>query len=363
MLIAAQKIWLDHQLHADIGLTIEGGVVQNIAPLAGATADRTIALALPYLTDLQVNGGGGTMVNSDPTTEGIMRVVAAHKMLGTGTILPTVITDTHDVIEAASLAALDLTGTPGMGGLHIEGPHIAVERRGTHNPDYIRPLDQKTVDLVCHLRAKGLAVMLTLAPELADADLLAQLVACGTVVSAGHTTATAAQTKTAIANGLGCFTHLFNAMPPMTSRAPGIVGAALNAQVPAGIIVDGLHVSWDMVRIALRARPQSGLTFAVSDAMATVGGPDHFTLYGQDIYVKDGALVNAEGSLAGAHIDLRESLHNLVTHVGLSLSEAIPMVTDIPRRVMNLAPLGLTAGMAATDILALSDDYNILDLT
>ncbi len=362
MLIAAQKIWLDHTLQSNIGLTIVDGVVQDIAPLTGATPDHTVALALPYLTDLQVNGGGGTMINSDPTPSGIMRVIKAHRMKGTGTILPTVITDTHEVIEAASLAALDLLGAPGMGGLHIEGPHIAIERRGTHKAEYIRPLDRRTVDLVCHLRAKGLAVMVTLAPELADADLMAELVGCGAIVSAGHSAATATQTKAAITQGLGCFTHLYNAMPPMTSRAPGLLGTALTSQIPAGIIVDGLHVSWDMVRIVLRARPRSGLMFAVSDAMATVGGPDHFRLYGQDIYVKDGALINDEGALAGAHIDLRQSLRNLVEHVGLSLAEAIPMVTDIPRSVMGLPPLGLASGMAAADILALADDYRILDL-
>lgn len=362
MLIAAQQIWLDHKVQSNMGLTIKDGIVEKIAPLAGATPDRTIALAMPYLTDLQVNGGGGTMINSDPTSDGILRVIKAHRGLGTGTILPTVITDKHEVIEAASLAALELIGTTGMGGLHIEGPHIAVARRGTHNAEYIRPLDRQTVDLVRHLRSKGLAVMVTLAPEVVDPDLMAELVDCGTVVSGGHSAATALQTKAAIEAGLGCFTHLYNAMPPMTSRAPGILGAALTSEVPAGIIVDGLHVSWDMVRIAFRARERSGLMFAVSDAMATVGGPDYFTLYGQEIYVKDGALVNAEGALAGAHIYLRQSLRNLVKHVGLSLSEAIPMVTDIPRAVMGLPPLGLEAGMAITDILALCEDCKILDL-
>lgn len=360
MLISAGKIWLDHRLQSDIGLWVKDGIVEKVAPLEDATADHHVPLILPLLTDLQVNGGGGTMVNSDPTPEGLRKVAAAHRARGTGTILPTVITDRHEVIEAAARAALALKHDPGIGGIHIEGPHLDLERRGTHNPEYIRPLDRATVDLVCELRQDGLKVMFTLAPELADPDLFAELAASGAVLSAGHSKATSAETRTALDAGLGCFTHLYNAMPPMTSRDPGLLGTALNSQAYAGIIVDGIHVSWDMVRIALRSRPRSELTFAVSDAMATVGGPDHFTLYGQDIHVKNGALVNAEGSLAGAHIDLVQSLANLVRHVGLPLGEAIPMVSDIPRRVMNLPPLTPCKGMPLTALLTLDNDFQIV---
>ena len=363
MLIAAENIWLDHRLQTKIGLWIEQGRIAQIAPIGTASPDVIVPLITPLLTDLQVNGGGGTMINSDPTPDGLRNVAAAHRGLGTGTILPTVITDHADIMEAAAQAALEVFGEPGFGGIHIEGPHLAMERRGTHKPEFIRPLDGRTVQLVRDLRQQGLPVMLTLAPELTDPALFAQMVASGAVLSAGHSTATAEETKIALAQGLGCFTHLFNAMPPMTSRAPGILGAALNSDQPAGIIADGIHVSWDMIRIALRARPRARLTFAVSDAMATVGGPDHFTLYGQDIYVRDGALVNAEGSLAGAHIDLVQSLRNLVIEVGLSLAEAIPMVCDIPRQVMKQPALSPKTGMAVTDLLTLDSNFAQLTLT
>ena len=361
MLIAAENLWRDGALHRDMGLRIERGEVTAIAPL-DATPDLRAHLVTPPFTDLQVNGGGGVMVNSTPTPDGLLAVAAAHRGLGTGTILPTVITDTPDVIEAAAEAALAIMREPGIGGLHIEGPHIAPARRGTHAAEHIRPLDEGTVRLVERLRRHGLPVMLTLAPKLATADMLDRLVASGAVVSAGHSAATAAQTRAALDRGLACFTHLYNAMPPMTSRDPGLLGAALNSNAHAGIIVDGIHVDWDMVRIALRARPAPGLTFAVSDAMATVGGPDSFTLYGRTIAVKDGALVNAEGSLAGAHIDLRQSLANLTGPVGLPLAEALPMVTDIPRRVMSLPPLPIGPGTKTADLLALSDTHEILTL-
>jgi len=362
MLIAVRHIWLDQRIQHDVAVICAAGRIAEIRPLAQDTPDAWVHLATPLLTDLQVNGGGGVMVNTAPTAQGMLAVAQAHHALGTGTILPTVITDAADVIAAAGAAALQVMDDPRIGGLHIEGPHIAPARRGTHSAAHIRPLDQTTVTLVSGLRRAGLPVMITLAPETAAPDLLEALVATGAVVSAGHSAATAAETALALDRGVSCFTHLYNAMPPMTSRAAGIVGAAIGSNAYAGIIADGVHVSWDMLRIAFRARPRPDLMFAVSDAMATVGGPDHFTLYGKRIEVKGGMLINDEGALAGAHLDLRQSLANLVDHVGLSLDQAVPMVSDIPRRVMGLAPFGITLGGNVEDILWMDESFARISL-
>jgi len=363
MLIAPKHLWSGGDLHAGLGIEHDGTRITALRPLGSDTPDMAPAVLMPTLTDLQVNGGGGVMVNSDPTPDGLRRIAAAHRGLGTGAILPTVITDAPDVTEAAAAAALAVAGEPGQLGLHVEGPHIAPARRGTHAEARIRPLDQRTVLLVERLRAAGLAVKITLAPERADPVLLARLVASGAVVSAGHSAATAAEAQAAFAAGVSCVTHLYNAMPPMTSRAPGLLGMALVSDVHAGIIADGLHVAWPMVQVALRARPRPGLTFAVSDAMATVGGPDHFTLYGQKIRVQDGALINAEGSLAGAHIDMVQSLANLVRHAGVPLAAAAAMCTDTPRAVLGLPPQDIAVGTPLSDLLALDDSLTGIALT
>ncbi|SHJ23926.1 N-acetylglucosamine-6-phosphate deacetylase [Wenxinia saemankumensis] len=362
MLIQADRLWTGGALARDRLLRVDDGRVAAIAAGGDATPDLRVPLLAPALTDLQVNGGGGVMVNSDPSPDALRAIAAAHRALGTGAILPTVITDTANVIEAAAEAAIAVRDEPGQLGLHVEGPHLNVARKGTHDPDRIRPLDERTVRVVERLRAHGVAVKITLAPEVSDLQLVARLAATGAVVSAGHSAATAEETRAALAAGVSCFTHLYNAMPPMTSRAPGILGVALNSDAFAGIIVDGIHVDWDMVRIALRARPRRGLTFAVSDAMATVGGPDHFTLYGQTIAVRDGALVNAEGSLAGAHVDMATSLRNLVRHVGLKEEEALAMCTDIPRACLGLPPQQIGAGTALADLVAFDDDHGRLEI-
>lgn len=361
-LIAPRHLWRDGALHAGLAVETDGAMVTAVRPLGSDTPDLAPLLLAPALTDLQVNGGGGVMVNSDPTPEGLRAVAEAHRGLGTGGILPTVITDRAEVTLAAADAVLACRGEPGILGLHIEGPHISPEKKGTHSAELIRPLDRGTVELVTRLRAEGVPVMLTLAPELADPELLAELAATGAVLSAGHTAADAAQTRAGLEAGITCFTHLYNAMPPMTSRAPGVVGTSITSEAFCGLIADGIHVSWEMAQIAIRARPRPDRMFLVSDAMATVGGPDHFTLYGQEIRVQDGALINAEGSLAGAHVDMATSLANAHRHIGLPLAQAVAMCTDIPRACMGLPTQSVSEGWALTDLLALDDTLARLEL-
>lgn len=358
MLIAPDLTYINGALQPGLGVTIQNGVVTDVGPLAG-TPDRRVHVLMPGCADLQVNGGGGVMLNSDPSPAGLRAIRDAHAGLGTTAVMPTVITDRPDVTEAAARAAIETRGEDGILGLHIEGPHINAERKGTHNPDLIRPLDGHTLGLLRDLRAADVRVILTLAPELADPALMAEARDLGVILSAGHTMANAQQTAQALEDGVTMFTHLYNAMPQMTSRDPGIIAEAVLSDSWIGIIADGIHVSWQMLRIALAARPQDDRTFIVSDAMATVGGPDHFNLYGADIFVRDGRLVNAQGSLAGAHIDMVTSLANLHHHAQVPLAQAIAMATDIPRRAVGAPPVQVAAGTPAHELIVLDEGLTL----
>lgn len=357
-LIAPQFLYRGGRLETGLAIEMQGDRIAAIRPLGQDRPDLTPFLAMPACVDLQVNGGGGVMLNSTPTPQGVMAIVAAHRARGTGWIMPTVITDAPEIMTAAAHAVLECKDEPGVLGLHLEGPHIAAARRGTHRAEFIRPFDDQSMVLLTHLRAHGLLVLLTLAPECVGAQTLRQILDLGVVVSIGHTTATATQTQAALDNGATCFTHLYNAMPPMTSRDPGVVGTAIASQAWCGLIADGIHVSWPMAQIACRARPVPGRMFLVSDAMATVGGPDQFELYGETIRLRGGRLINAEGSLAGAHIDMLQSLHNAHRHIGLPLETAIAMSTDTPCAAMNLPPPDLRAGRSRDEMLVL--DTNLL---
>lgn len=356
MLIAAEQMYLEGQLKPGMAIETDGAHIVAIRPLAADRPDARLNVIMPACADLQVNGGGGVMLNSDPTPDGMRAIRDAHASVGTGAIMPTVITDRPEVMESAADAAIACKGEPGLLGLHIEGPHINPVRRGTHAERYIRPLDERTMTVLRRLRAADIPVILTLAPEYNDPALVAQAAALGVVVSAGHTAADAAQARAAIANDVQMFTHLYNAMPQMTSRDPGIIAAAIQSNGYCGIIADGIHVSWEMLGIAMAARPRPDRCFIVSDAMATVGGPDHFTLYGQEIHQENGRLVNAEGSLAGAAIDMVSSLVNLHREADVPLAQAIAMATDYPRSAASLAPLALQAGTPMRDVIALDTE-------
>jgi N-acetylglucosamine-6-phosphate deacetylase len=284
-------------------------------------------------------------------------IAAAHRRFGTVALMPTVITDAAAVLERAVEAALQARGDAGIAGLHIEGPHIDPARKGTHAPEHVRPFEPRTLEHVRRLRAAGVAVMVTLAPEAVTAAQIAALAATGAVVSLGHTDATAEATRAALAAGASCFTHLFNAMSPMLNRAPGVTGAAINSTAHAGIICDGIHVADEMVGLALRARPLPDRMFLVSDAMATVGGPDSFTLYGRTIRLRDGRLVNAEGSLAGAHTTMAASLQRLIRVVGVAPDAALRMATSIPAAVAGQPGLGGLDGRLAEDLVILDADW------
>ncbi|MFN3282223.1 MAG: N-acetylglucosamine-6-phosphate deacetylase [Tabrizicola sp.] len=332
-------------------------------PPPGAPVRRLSGTLTPGFLDLQVNGGGDALLNNDQSPEALHRMAAAHRRFGTVGILPTVITDAPEVLTRAVEATLAAFAEPqpdrSLLGLHIEGPHLSLPRRGTHAAEWIRPFEPATLAHVRRLREAGIFVKITVAPETTSPQDVARLAATGAVVSIGHSDATAADVRALLEAGATCFTHLFNAMSPMLNRAPGVTGACINSAAYAGIICDGIHVADEMVGLALRARPLPGRMFLVSDAMCTVGGSDHFRLYGRDIWLKDGRLVNAEGSLAGAHVTMAEGLRRLITTVGAAPDTALDMAVSAPARLLGRPELASPERRAAADLLLLDADWQV----
>lgn len=324
----------------------------------GAAVRKMTGLLTPGFFDIQVNGGGGVLLNDQPTPEALRTIAAAHRGFGTTSILPTVITDRPDVLAAAAEAMISLGHSRAMPGLHIEGPHISKARRGTHAPEFIRPIEASTTRLIQDLIDSGLAVLITVAPEAVAVKDISRLVEMGAKVSLGHSAADAATTQAALVAGATCFTHLFNAMPHMENRAPGIAGAAISSDAWCGIIADGVHVDPLMVAMACRARPVPHRMIAVSDSMATVGGPDTFVLYGQEIRLDGNKLVNAEGSLAGAHLTLAEALSNLIGY-GVPEVDALRMCRTNPAELMGLGSMARMVGTPAEELVLLNGDYTV----
>lgn len=356
--IAPDVVFDGKGLREGAALEVENGLVVQVC--AARSGDRRVSgyVAAGYV-DLQVNGGGGVLLNADPTPQGIMAIAAAHRQLGTVAILPTLITDGPEVMDRAVAALLEVWGVPGIVGIHLEGPHITVAKRGTHAERFIRPLDEATFANVSRLRAAEVPVMLTLAPEACSAQDITTLVEMGVIVSLGHTGASTAKVHVAFDAGASCVTHLFNAMSQMQGRDAGLVGTAINSTAHVGIICDGHHVADDMIALACRARPQRGRMFLVSDAMPSVGGPEVFRLYDSDIRVTDGKLVNVEGALAGAHTAMADGVQRLVAKVGLTPQDALSMAITVPARLIGRDDLAQLRGRRISDLLCLNGDLAI----
>ncbi|MEO8385811.1 MAG: N-acetylglucosamine-6-phosphate deacetylase, partial [Betaproteobacteria bacterium] len=270
------RVLLDDGLVTDRVVLIEDGLIVAVVALddtrckMAAARDLEGALLLPGFIDIQVNGGGGVLFNDAPDIDTIRTIAAAHRQFGTTSLLPTLISDELPVVARAidAIAAAISVKVPGVIGIHIEGPYLNTARKGTHDASKFRTLDNEAVALLSSL--KNGSTLVTLAPEMTAPEMIASLVANGVVVSAGHTNATYAEIVSSLGRGLTGFTHLFNAMSPLTSREPGVVGAALLDQNSwCGIIVDGHHVSPEALKIALRCKGFDRFML-VTDAMSSV---------------------------------------------------------------------------------------------
>lgn len=291
----------------------------------------------PGFIDTQVNGGGGVLFNDAPTVETIATIAAAHRRFGTTGLFPTLISDDLAVVRAgvAAVDAAILAGVPGILGIHIEGPFLNAERRGIHDAARLRELDEDGMATVTGLRHGR--TLLTLAPEMTTPQTIARLTAAGIVVAAGHTAATYAQTRRALDHGLAGFTHLFNAMSQLGNREPGVVGAALeDAESWCCMIVDGRHVAPTTLKLALRCKSSTKFVL-VTDAMPSVGTEmTSFILQGKRISVDGDACVDAEGTLAGSHLNMAAAVHNAIALLSVPPATALGMASANPADYMGL---------------------------
>ncbi len=342
-------------------LVIGNGTVTAILPEDEAPAGPRQALPggtlAPGLIDLQVNGGGGVMLDGGAPDQ-IATICAAHAALGTTGLLPTLITDTPAATEAVIAAGIAATGrVPGFLGLHLEGPHLDPARPGCHPPGLIRPMNDD--DLALYLRAAAAlpALMITLAPASARPDQIAALAQAGVVVCLGHAECTYAEAASALHAGARGVTHLFNAMSQLGGREPGLVGAALTLPFAAGLITDGIHVHPANLRLALAARPE-GL-FLVTDAMAVAGtAMTEFPLAGRRILRRDGALRLENGTLAGADLSLPQAIRFLISELGVAPDTALAMATSRPAALIG-APAGRIAPGLPADLVHFDADWHL----
>ncbi len=358
--IAAGRVFDGAALLVDQAVLVQDGRIAAVQPIAKVPRGLPVQrlpdgqMLVPGYVDLQVNGGGGVLFLDQPDAAGVAAIAAAHRVLGTTTILPTLISGTAAEIDAA----LAIAPTEAAPGVHIEGPFLNPNRRGIHPLGRIRTLE--AADLASFRAVCRGVRLLTLAPEMVPLETIAALTEAGVVVFAGHSEADWAQMQDAARQGLRGVTHLFNAMSQVAPRAPGVVGAALTIpELFAGLILDGLHVHAANARIA-HSCLGAGRLFLVSDAMSTVGSDVGSLRIGDtEVTLQNGRLSGPDGTLGGAHLCLAEAVRHAVQNVGLPLTDALRMATATPAAAVGLADRGRLRPGARADLLALDGDLAV----
>lgn len=362
------RLFDGEEFHDDQAVVIEDGRIASVVPVQSLepgieTLDLTGGLLAPGFIDVQVNGGGGVLLNEQPDLEGVRTIARTHRRYGTTALLPTLITDTPEVMARAietARTALAGNAVPGMIGLHLEGPFLAPSRKGAHADSLIRAMTDADVEQLTALDLENL--LLTIAPDQVAPRLIRQLVDAGITVSLGHSDASYEVVGAAVEAGARGVTHLFNAMSSLTHRAPGMVGAALDSgELWCGIIADGHHVHPAALRMALRAKAGPGKLFLVTDAMPTAGcADDRFVLNGRTVLRKDGKVTLEDGTLAGSDLTMAQAVRFTMDELGLPASEALRMASLYPAQFLGLEDrFGAIRPGYRADLVLLDENWQV----
>ncbi|MBB4592412.1 N-acetylglucosamine-6-phosphate deacetylase [Xanthomonas cannabis] len=363
------RVLTDDGLQDGLAVLLDGAQIQAIVPAddarvaqAHTRVDLGGATLLPGFIDIQVNGGGGVLFNNARDPQALATIAAAHRRFGTTGMLPTLISDTAEVMAEAIDATRQAIaqGVPGVLGIHLEGPYLSPARKGTHDAHKFRVPDAHEIAVDTSL--DNGVTLITLAPERVPLDDIRAFVAGGAIVFAGHTAATYEQARDGIAAGVSGFTHVYNAMSQLAGREPNAVGAALeDPNVWCGVIVDGVHVHPASLRVALAAKPR-GKLLLVTDAMPMVGSDSpSFDLYGETITAVDGVVRNADGALAGSALDMATAVRNSVQWLGVDLAEAARMASTYPAQCIGLGDrLGRIAPGYQADLVLVDAEVQVL---
>ncbi|NIH11531.1 MAG: N-acetylglucosamine-6-phosphate deacetylase [Serratia symbiotica] len=347
---------------------IANGLIERVCPEAQLPAgiethDLSGALLVPGLIDVQLNGCGGVQFNDslDAISQQTLEIMQrANEKSGCTSYLPTLITSSDEFIKhgIAVMRTYLKTHRNQALGLHLEGPYLSPVKKGTHNPAFIRQPTSEMIDYLC--ANADVIIKVTLAPEMVEPRFISQLSDAGIIVSAGHSNATYHQARSGFAAGISFATHLYNAMPSITGREPGLMGAIFDTpEVYTGIIADGHHVAWASIRNAKRLKGDK--LVLVTDATAPAGADiDQFIFANKTIYYRDGLCVDENGTLSGSALTMIEAVKNSVQHVGIALDEALRMATLYPARAICVDhQLGTIEAGKIANLTAITPDFKI----
>lgn len=290
----------------------------------------------PGFIDLQLNGCGGVLFNDDISLETLETMHKTNLKYGCTSFTPTLITTSDENIEKALklMKSIKNKGVYGVLGLHIEGPYISLQKKGIHNPKFIRKADEDMIDKIIEAGKENVTIV-TLAPENTEKTVISKLNNAGINVAVGHSNATYEEVKEKEAFGITLSTHLYNGMSSFGHREPGVVGAVFDSDIKAGIIVDGFHCHYSAIKSAIKIMGER--LYLVTDAVSPVGTDmEYFYFEGNKVYYKDGKCFGEDGTLGGSALTMDAGVRNLVKNCDITLEEAVRMATLYPAKAIGI---------------------------
>lgn len=353
MLIKDVKIINHNQVIENADIEITNSLITKITPVPGVAQK----IVVPGFIDVHIHGYMGK--DNMDSREAVEYISSELKKVGTTAFLPTAMTENvevmkkslKDISEATSLGARIL-------GSHLEGPFIAFEKKGAHNPDYLIKPTRELIDELWNASNKTIK-KITIAPELFSDELIKYMINLGMIPSIGHSNGSSEDVHRAVANGVSASTHLWNAMTGVSNRAPGITeGILLSDKVYAELICDFIHVDKEGIRLSIKAKSPSRI-IATTDALKPAGMPDGDSISGGLPVTKKGIRITLKDSdtIAGAGIAMIDNFRNLVG-MGYDLKDVVAMTSYNAAQSLGVDLGEIKEGKQA-DLIVLDNNLNI----
>ena len=323
---------------------------ENIPPSA-ETTDLNGAYLSPGFIDLQIYGSGGKLFGGNPTVEALHQMENDLLAQGTTGFLATVATNTPQIVEQAIASAKEYRriAKGNFLGLHLEGPYLNPIRRGAHPENLIKkaPLDEVKNWVES---AEGEVKMITIAPELQDKEVIDYLNQQKVIVSCGHSNASYEQACGFFQN-VQAATHLYNAMPPIHHREPGLIPAIFRRRPYTSIVADGVHVSYPMIELAKRELQDR--LFLITDAVTSTTEGVYPHVFTGDRYTMP------DGTLSGSALTMLKAVQNCAENAEISLPEAVNMACLYPAKLLKADQFGKVAKGFKANLTAFDNNFNI----
>ncbi len=370
--LTARRLYDGSHLHEHPIVVLDGGRIASIStratsaiPAGAPILDFPSATLAPSFFDVHIHGAAGHDA-MEATPAALAAIGAFLASRGTAHFLATTVTAPVDATLRAVAGLAKLIAAPPTSGsaiplgIHLEGPFLSHAKRGVHPTEFLLEPDIDLFDRI-YDAAEGYVRLMTLAPELPGApELAAHATARGVRVSLGHSNATAAETRAAIAAGATSATHTFNAMRPLDHREPGILGTVLTCDsLFAELICDGIHSAPEMTKLWWRAKGPNR-AILVTDAMSATGMPDgEYRLGGLTVQVANGRAMS-DGVLAGSVLTLDRALANFLAFTGATLEQGLRLLTGNPAALTGFeSEAGSLAPGSPANLVAVTPDGHL----